>query len=278
MDPESFDPYEGIEPFDPGKGGGLSVTGAVLAGHGIVSGGVVAIVVATMVVGSAVTSLPWVALAAIGSALGWPYWSAMVPRWWRWALARGLDPYDLQRAAEDAQLVWPRDSLLARTEFGDRWAGIDRPTTDRFAELRDQLLSGGSTPLLGRPVDGPLWGVVSEYGVDGDVATLIALDDGTCSLHTRSGGGVGRTGADEGVRGAVERLIEVATRVGSEIGPARDVSPVGPGEVGFYLLFADRVCGVRGPSATLLVAGSAASALHGAAQELLAVVRRAGAG
>lgn len=274
--PDGIDPYEGLEPFDDRMLTELSVARAVIAGHALVSGGVLAIVALTMVLGSFATNLPLVGLAGIGCLLGWPYWSAMIPRWWRWALVRGVDPYDLQKAAEAAQLVWPRDSVLAKTEFGNRWEGIDTPLGNPFSALRDQLLSGADAVMFGVSADEPLWGIVSEFGLASGTATLIALDDGTCSLYTSTSGGVIGAGEHEAVRGAAGTLIDVAGRVAGTLKPLTDRSMPGQDEICFFLLLSDRVLGVRGARETLLARDPNAAELYAASMNLLMAVREQG--
>jgi hypothetical protein len=53
----------------------------------------------------------------IGIALAWLWWSYRVPRWRAWALQQGADPDELQNQAERSGLVWPRGSILEKTEF-----------------------------------------------------------------------------------------------------------------------------------------------------------------
>ena len=47
----------------------------------------------------------------------WLYWSYLIPRWRRWAAAKGLDPARLQQVGERRRLLWPRGSWLEKTEF-----------------------------------------------------------------------------------------------------------------------------------------------------------------
>ena len=57
------------------------------------------------------------ALLALGFLAGWLWWSYAVPRWRHWALRRGANPDELQRAGERAKLLWPRGHFLEKTEF-----------------------------------------------------------------------------------------------------------------------------------------------------------------
>jgi len=49
--------------------------------------------------------------------LGWLWWSYAAPRWRHWALRRGANPDELQKAGERAKLLWPRGHFLEKTEF-----------------------------------------------------------------------------------------------------------------------------------------------------------------
>jgi hypothetical protein len=53
-----------------------------------------------------------------GFVLGWLWWSYSVPRWREWALKQpGINPDELQKAAEVATLVWPKGHFFEKTEF-----------------------------------------------------------------------------------------------------------------------------------------------------------------
>ena len=57
-------------------------------------------------------------LAAIsGFSSAWLWWSYSIPLWRAWAARRGADPDEVQRLALEARLVWPKGSILERTEF-----------------------------------------------------------------------------------------------------------------------------------------------------------------
>ena len=54
----------------------------------------------------------------LGFILGWLWWSYSVPRWREWALKQpGINPDELQKAAEAATLVWPKGHFFEKTEF-----------------------------------------------------------------------------------------------------------------------------------------------------------------
>jgi hypothetical protein len=54
----------------------------------------------------------------LGFIAAWLCWSYAIPRWREWALSQpGVDPDDLQAAAELALLVWPKGHFFEKTEF-----------------------------------------------------------------------------------------------------------------------------------------------------------------
>jgi hypothetical protein len=98
---------------DPGLGK-LTAWRAVLLGHLVVNGPVVGIICLAGAVGLALGSAPFGAL--VGIVPGWVYWSLAVPRWRRWALARGAPPERTQQLAAATGLTWPKGFVLERTE------------------------------------------------------------------------------------------------------------------------------------------------------------------
>lgn len=260
--------------FLPDEREPISIGKAVFFGHLLVSGGVIAIVIATMLVGLTTTSISPFLLALLGAVVAWPWWSATVPVWWRWALARGADPYDLQRLAEATQLVWPRDSLLAKTEFGDRWAGIDTPVLEGGRGLRDQVLLGPEVDPEDDPSrDGPLWAVVVEFGFPDGAWSLLAFDDGTCVLEDAKGGAATvQAGDDPRVVSAVRVLHAAAREVAATLGRVRLLDRPTPGEVTAFLVYADGVLGARASRKEVQPDGALGVVLA-AAQKVVATVR-----
>ena len=54
----------------------------------------------------------------LGFVLGWLWWSYSVPRWREWALKQpGINPDELQKAAEVATLVWQKGHFFEKTEI-----------------------------------------------------------------------------------------------------------------------------------------------------------------
>jgi hypothetical protein len=54
----------------------------------------------------------------LGFILAWLWWSYSVPRWREWALKQpGVNPEELQKAAEVVTLVWPKGHFFEKTEL-----------------------------------------------------------------------------------------------------------------------------------------------------------------
>jgi hypothetical protein len=54
----------------------------------------------------------------LGFVAGWLWWSYTIPRWRKWALEQpGVNPEELQAAAEAALLVWPKGHFFEKTEI-----------------------------------------------------------------------------------------------------------------------------------------------------------------
>lgn len=56
----------------------------------------------------------------VGSAIAWPFWSFLIPRWRDWVEDSGLTGDDVQSLAVLTFLLWPKGSLFERTEFKRR--------------------------------------------------------------------------------------------------------------------------------------------------------------
>ena|SRR2546425_8171798 len=110
--------------FDRGTDPGtpLSVRAAVDRGHALVNRPVRVIMGLVMAVGGLLAfvfrreTLGFVLIIA-APFIAWIWWSYAVPRWRSWALARGVDPDELQAVAQREKLVWPRGHIFEKTEF-----------------------------------------------------------------------------------------------------------------------------------------------------------------
>ncbi|MGH7603758.1 MAG: hypothetical protein ACRENK_07155 [Gemmatimonadaceae bacterium] len=96
---------------------------AILRGHLVVNGPVLLIIggvawLASLFTKPASSGAGFGLLA--GCFLAWPWWSFAAPRWRRWALAQGVHPVELQQAAVQTGLVWPKGSVFEKTELPPR--------------------------------------------------------------------------------------------------------------------------------------------------------------
>ena len=104
----------GLDPAQP-----LTAQQAVARGRQLINAPVSFIMVGGGLLGllvfgnSALILIP----AVGGFIVAWLWWSYWIPRWRDWALRRGVDPSELQRAGQQARLLWPKGHFLEKTEF-----------------------------------------------------------------------------------------------------------------------------------------------------------------
>lgn len=102
----------------PSDGQGLSAAKAVVVGHLVVTGPVLAIIAIVGLGGYVWFGLPGLLIGGLlGFGVAWMWWSWTVPKWRRWALSRGASPDRVQRLAAATGLIWPRGWIFERTEF-----------------------------------------------------------------------------------------------------------------------------------------------------------------
>ena len=98
----------------------LSVAKAIGVGQICVTGGVLLVIGLTVFVCHLFDFLGLRWSLFLGVVLAWPWWSVSVPRWRRWALNRGVDAKQLQKAAVCTGLVWPKGWPFEKTEIPPR--------------------------------------------------------------------------------------------------------------------------------------------------------------
>ncbi len=99
-------------------GQGLSAAKAVVVGHLVVTGRVLAIIAIVGLGGYVWFALPGLLIGGLlGCGVAWIWWSWTVQKWRRWALSRGASPDHVQRLAAATGLTWPRGWIFERTEF-----------------------------------------------------------------------------------------------------------------------------------------------------------------
>jgi len=97
----------------------MSAVRAVLIGHLVVTGPVLAIILAGGLLARALAGRFGLGLM-FGVLPAWLWWSMAIPRWRTWALARGVDPTELQRIGALTGLVWPKGWIFEKTELPPR--------------------------------------------------------------------------------------------------------------------------------------------------------------
>jgi len=90
-----------------------------------------------------------------------------------------------------------------------------------YSGLRQQILTLDPASMhLAPSAEHPhLYGGLMEMGMGGDVATLVALADGTTSLYWSTGGGIIGAGFHEVVKGPSKAFLAALERHVDEFGP-----------------------------------------------------------
>ena len=95
----------------------LSVWRALLVGWLWVNIPATVIIVGVLFVGAFIELRLWWLFLAVGTLLGWTWWSFTIARWRRWSLTRGAPPDRLQKWATIVLLTWPKGWVLEKTEI-----------------------------------------------------------------------------------------------------------------------------------------------------------------
>jgi hypothetical protein len=143
-------------------------------------------------------------------------------------------------------------------------------------QLRQMILGTKATDLGLKPTPAfpRVFGAIMDWPVGDQIATVVALSDGTASLYTTSTFGIIGGQAHETVRAAGKRFIETAERHYDEATLAVSYPYPAADQIAFYLLCYD---GVRVVTAALTPTQAGTSRhvpLFIAAQEVLTQLRR----
>lgn len=124
--------------------------------------------------------------------------------------------------------------LAAQAQAADR----QHPGPEVMRQLRERALTAPasdfgirSTTELART-----YGVLIDFPIDQQTATIVALGDGSASLYTASTFGIIGGGGHQSVKAAATRLITAADASFDQARPTRDYSYPAPGQVRFYLV------------------------------------------
>ncbi len=107
-----------------------------------------------------------------------------------------------------------------------------------YLQLRERILNLKPAELgLAPTTTAPhIWGVLAELGYDVGSATLVALADGTTSLHYSTGGGMLGSPDYSPLAQASQALVIEAQKYVAHAQPTKDFSLPTPGQVHFILL------------------------------------------
>ena len=144
-------------------------------------------------------------------------------------------------------------------------------------ELRKQVLSRAVFASVAASGSGQPRCVVMDWNLGGgNVATLVAFDDGTTSLYLSSGGGIIGAGAHETVKQAAARFRETAIAERTRFGPPTQFALPSDSRTVFYLV-TDTETLSTGPitNAELQQGTHPLARLAGQAQAVIGAVREA---
>jgi len=85
-------------------------------------------------------------------------------------------------------------------------------------------------------LDSGVWAVVMDWEISGNIATLVAIADGTASLYLSSGGGIiGAGQKHESVRRSAKALVSTAAKSANLLTPTATFPLPKAGKVRFYV-------------------------------------------
>ena len=144
-----------------------------------------------------------------------------------------------------------------------------------FQDLRAQFLTldpsaAGIAPSTEHP---RVWGALMEMGMEGGVASLVALADGATSLYTSTGGGVIGGGEHEPVARAAKRFLTVLEEHADQLEPEAGSDLPGDGEVYLRALTYDGRLAARAAEDDLGQGRHALSPVFYAGHDVITVLR-----
>ncbi len=93
---------------------------------------------------------------------------------------------------------------------------------EMYAGLRNSLLTTKAEAIGLKPAANEVWGVMMETGYSKAVASLVAVADGTVSLHFSNGGGIIGLGQHPGPRRIGKEFIALAQQFAAQAKPTTD--------------------------------------------------------
>jgi len=163
--------------------------------------------------------------------------------------------------------------------FKETWGRIrgQRPSKPIFTDLRSAALTMDLASLQ-TPAREP-WGgagvAMMEIGMDGAVASIVAIADGTVSMYTSTGGGVIGAGEHAAVRAEATRFRTVVADSRNLLSRTTEFPLPGAGEVRFQARIGEVGFSGAAPESALRGGRDPLSTVYAAGQDLLTEIRLA---
>ena len=153
--------------------------------------------------------------------------------------------------------------------------GPAAPEESAGADLRRMVLSTRPNELgFTSDADFPsVYGVLTEWDMDGVTATMMSMRDGTASLYTTSTFGIIGGHGHESVRKAAVRYVKAGQQLAKSGKPVIEFAYPESGQVFYYLLTYDGVRLVTGNRAAIEQGEDSTHPLFAAAQDVLTELR-----
>jgi hypothetical protein len=138
--------------------------------------------------------------------------------------------------------LWLGVKLRAQTASAGKKTetGQESPANPKnlYSALRSQILQGSRSRFGIAPTSKPTepWGVLMDINHGRMTLTVVAASDGSASLYFNNGGGYMGGNAEEPIRRAAQKAVEVAGETQPLTHPTTTFPLPRPGEVIFYLL------------------------------------------
>ena len=124
-----------------------------------------------------------------------------------------------------------------------------------------------------RRADGQPFGVVADIGFDGGSATVVALLNGSASIHLSGGGGYTGGSGHEGVASAAKRAVQAARSATGAMHPTRTFPLPTAGNVTFYVLTSRGVMTASSPEDEIVETTNLLRSLYMAVQDVITQYR-----
>ena len=151
------------------------------------------------------------------------------------------------------------------------------PAIDVYRDLRSIAL--GVDPGSIEVQDDEPWSgaavAVMELNIDGAIATIVTIADGSTSMYLSSGGGVIGAGEHAAVRAVAQRFRTVAAELRGLFERSATFPTPEAGEVRFHLRMLDGGFTAAAPESPLRSGRHALAALYAAGQDVITEVRLA---